>query len=93
MGRKTENPLVGWRLTACLLRFALSALFGTFLAMVVGGILLYAGGVWHLPRAVWYAVAALPLVWGVGGVFWFEPFIEAARRGVEDLPRRSWWWW
>jgi len=55
---------------AVVLRFLVSAFFGVMVAVFIFVVLMRRP--WRLSRVVLGVLAALPIVWGVVGIFFFE---------------------
>ena len=83
---RTENPLHGWGVKACALRFVLAALFGLMLETFLVLILIH----WMIALETLFSTAGAPFLvlfpigWGVLGVFFFEEAIGIVRRFFGD---------
>lgn len=84
MTRKGTDPLHGP--LGALAKFIGAALFGCFVSVVVFVIAFQALDFETLGEAKWlHALWFVPLIWGVLGIFWFEPMLDLARRVFEDF--------
>lgn len=85
MKGKNPYPWEGWSAGAIVLRFLMALLFGLFVDVVVAAAVWY----WFWDdtasfTCILVVLAALPVVWGVLGIFFFEKMIDIATEVVES---------
>ena len=86
--KKYEDPLSGYGPGACIAKFVGAFVFGLFVDAVIIGCLM-----WFTPYSSaslfpsWTSgiLVAVPLVWGILGIFFFDRMLDLARHIFEDF--------
>lgn len=85
MRRKTDSPFEDYDIVSCVMRFFGALLFGLFLDIVIlccCGMVLLMG---YRPGFGWlsYTLIIVPLIWGLGGIFFFPDMLDLANEIIE----------
>jgi hypothetical protein len=78
-----KDPLNGP--IGALIKFLGAAAFGGFVSLLLFVCALGLDGEFLLERPWIHVFWIIPLVWGVLGIFWLDPMLEAARHLIEGI--------
>ena len=88
MARDKYNPLSGYGLGACVFKFLGAAFFGVLVDIPVFWIIVLVSdrdfALWE-SSTVWSLLLAIPVGWGIAGIFSFDHMLDLGRKIFEGF--------